>query len=61
MYNFLEKCNMTSNIGYIRVSSNNQNTDRQLDGIILEKVFTEKQSGKSSNDSIVDPQIRTAN
>ena len=41
---------MTSNIGYIRVSSNNQNTDRQLDGIILEKVFTEKQSGKSSND-----------
>ena len=50
MYNFLEKCNMTSNIGYIRVSSNNQNTDRQLDGIVLEKVFTEKQSGKSSND-----------
>ena len=41
---------MTSNIGYIRVSSNNQNTDRQLDGIALEKVFTEKQSGKSSND-----------
>ncbi len=41
---------MTSNIGYIRVSSNNQNTDRQLDGIVLEKVFTEKQSGKSSND-----------
>jgi DNA invertase Pin-like site-specific DNA recombinase len=41
---------MTSNIGYIRVSSNNQNTDRQLDGIVLEKVFTEKQSGKSSID-----------
>ena len=41
---------MTSNIGYIRVSSNNQNTDRQLEGIALEKVFTEKQSGKSSND-----------
>lgn len=41
---------MTANIGYIRVSSNNQNTDRQLDGIALEKVFTEKQSGKSSND-----------
>ncbi|MEI6746187.1 MAG: recombinase family protein [Methylococcaceae bacterium] len=41
---------MTSNIGYIRVSSNNQNTDRQLDGIVLDKTFTEKQSGKSSND-----------
>ncbi len=41
---------MTANIGYIRVSANNQNTDRQLDGIALEKVFTEKQSGKSSND-----------
>ena len=41
---------MTSNIGYIRVSSNNQNTDRQLESIALEKVFTEKQSGKSSSD-----------
>jgi DNA invertase Pin-like site-specific DNA recombinase len=41
---------MTSHIGYIRVSSNNQNTDRQLDGIVLDKTFTEKQSGKSSND-----------
>ncbi len=41
---------MTSHIGYIRVSSSNQNTDRQLDCITLDKVFTEKQSGKSSND-----------
>ena len=37
-------------IGYIRVSSNNQNTDRQLDGIKLDKTFTEKQSGKSAHD-----------
>jgi DNA invertase Pin-like site-specific DNA recombinase len=34
-------------IGYIRVSSMDQNTIRQLDGIQLDKLFTEKQSGKS--------------
>jgi DNA invertase Pin-like site-specific DNA recombinase len=49
MYNFLAKCNMTSNIGYIRVSSNNQNTDRQLDGITLDKTFTEKQSARNAD------------
>lgn len=41
---------MTSHIGYLRVSSSTQNTDRQLDGIKLDKIFTEKQSAKSSND-----------
>jgi DNA invertase Pin-like site-specific DNA recombinase len=39
-------------IGYIRVSSNNQNTDRQLDGVALDKTFTEKQSGKSADDRV---------
>lgn len=39
-------------IGYVRVSSNNQNTDRQLDGMKLDKTFTEKQSGKSANDRL---------
>lgn len=34
-----------ANIGYIRVSTASQNTERQLDGIKLDKVFTEKQSG----------------
>lgn len=34
-------------IGYVRVSSIDQNTIRQLDGISLDKVFTEKSSGKS--------------
>lgn len=38
-----------SNIGYIRVSSADQNTERQLDGIELDKVFTEKASGKDRN------------
>ena len=34
-----------ANVGYIRVSSAGQNTDRQLDGILLDKIFTEKISG----------------
>jgi DNA invertase Pin-like site-specific DNA recombinase len=39
-----------ANIGYIRVSTVGQNTDRQLDGVVLDKIFTEKQSGKSASD-----------
>ena len=34
-------------IGYIRVSTFEQNTDRQLAGMNLDKVFTDKVSGKS--------------
>ena len=33
-------------IGYIRVSSYDQNPDRQLDGIHLDKIFVDKASGK---------------
>jgi len=33
-------------IGYIRVSSLDQNTERQLDGALLDRVFTDKLSGK---------------
>lgn len=36
------------NVGYVRVSSFSQNTDRQLDGIVLDKVFTEKVSAKDA-------------
>jgi DNA invertase Pin-like site-specific DNA recombinase len=36
-------------VGYIRVSSLDQNTDRQLDGIALDKVFTDKCSGKDTH------------
>lgn len=36
-----------AHIGYIRVSSTQQNTDRQLAGVKLDKVFEEKASGKS--------------
>lgn len=35
-------------IGYIRVSSFEQNTDRQLDHVQLDKVFTDKASGKDT-------------
>jgi len=37
------------NLGYIRVSSIAQNTDRQLDGLTLDRVFTDKLSGKDTN------------
>jgi DNA invertase Pin-like site-specific DNA recombinase len=42
------------NIGYIRVSTIEQNAERQLDGIALDKIFTDKCSGKDTNR----PQLR---
>lgn len=36
-------------VGYVRVSTYDQQTDRQLDGILLDKVFTDKASGKDVN------------
>jgi len=36
------------NIGYIRVSTLDQNIDRQLDGISLDKIFEEKVSAKNT-------------
>ncbi len=38
---------MAPQIGYIRVSTVDQNTDRQLDGLEFDRVFTEKISGRS--------------
>jgi DNA invertase Pin-like site-specific DNA recombinase len=43
-------------IGYVRVSSIDQNTARQLDGVELDKVFTDKASGKDTNR----PQLKAA-
>lgn len=40
-------------IGYIRVSSADQNTIRQLEGIKLDKAFIEKLSGKSTDRPIL--------
>lgn len=36
-------------VGYIRVSSAGQNTARQLDGLTLDQVFTDKCSGSDTN------------
>lgn len=36
-------------IGYVRVSAFDQNVDRQLEGIALDKTFTDKASGKDVN------------
>jgi DNA invertase Pin-like site-specific DNA recombinase len=35
-------------VGYVRVSSTDQNTERQLDGVTLDRVFTDKASGKDT-------------
>jgi DNA invertase Pin-like site-specific DNA recombinase len=43
-------------VGYIRVSSVDQNTVRQLDGVELDKAFTDKASGKDVNR----PQLQAA-
>jgi DNA invertase Pin-like site-specific DNA recombinase len=43
-------------VGYVRVSSVDQNTDRQLDGIKLDKTFEDKASGKDTNR----PQLQAA-
>ncbi|OQW66787.1 MAG: transposase [Proteobacteria bacterium ST_bin11] len=37
------------NVGYIRVSSTSQNTERQLADVALDRVFTDKASGKDAN------------
>lgn len=36
-------------VGYVRVSSTGQNEARQLEGIHLDRVFTDKASGKDTN------------
>jgi DNA invertase Pin-like site-specific DNA recombinase len=43
-------------VGYIRVSSVEQNSDRQLDGQELDKVFTDRASGKDTKR----PQLQAA-
>ena len=52
--------NMTAHkgqrIGYIRVSTLDQNTERQLEGETLDKVFTDKASGKD----VARPQLQAA-
>ncbi|ATO86270.1 transposon Tn21 resolvase [Actinoplanes sp. SE50] len=44
-------------VGYIRVSTVDQNTVRQLDGIEVERVFTDKASGKDTTRPALDELI----
>lgn len=48
--------NKGKHIGYIRVSTTDQNTERQLDGIDLDKVFVDKASGRDTSR----PQLQAA-
>ncbi len=43
-------------IGYVRVSTLDQNTDRQLEGVPLDKTFTDKASGKD----VARPELQAA-
>jgi DNA invertase Pin-like site-specific DNA recombinase len=43
-------------VGYIRVSTVDQNTERQLDGVVVDKKYTDKASGKDTKR----PQLQAA-
>ena len=45
-------------IGYIRVSSAEQNTERQLEGLEMDRTFTEKVSGKSTDRPALQEMLR---
>ena len=40
---------MGQRVGYQRVSTVDQNTERQLDGVAVDKLFTDRASGKDAN------------
>ena len=45
-------------VGYVRVSSIDQNTDRQLEGLELDSVFTDKVSGKTTDRPALQEMLR---
>ena len=45
-------------IGYTRVSTLDQQSDRQLDGVALDRVFTDKASGKDARRPALDELLR---
>src|SRR5215210_8960827 len=47
-------------IGYIRVLSFDQQVDRQLDGMVLDQIFTDKASGKDTNRPQLELMLRFA-
>jgi DNA invertase Pin-like site-specific DNA recombinase len=65
MKSFKDFCNSNQgermpgkNVGYVRVSSVDQNLARQLDGVVLDKLFEEKASGKDTNRPILQECLR---
>ena len=47
-------------IGYVRVSTFDQNVDRQLEGQSLDRIFTDKASGKDVNRPQLDAMLAFA-
>src|SRR5690242_5614512 len=47
-------------IGYIRVSTLDQQIERQLDGMVLDQTFTDKASGKDTNRPQLELMLRFA-
>lgn len=45
-------------IGYVRVSSEDQNPERQLDGLEVDKLYIEKVSGKDLNRPVLDDLLK---
>jgi len=45
-------------IGYVRVSTLDQNTDRQLDGVVVERCFADRASGKDTRRPELEAMIR---
>lgn len=46
------------NVGYVRVSTTDQNTARQLDGVTLDRVFEERASAKSTDRPVLQECLR---
>jgi len=46
------------NVGYVRVSTTDQSTARQLDGVTLDRVFEEKASAKSTERPVLQECLR---
>jgi len=49
MHRSKEQAGKGKRVGYVRVSSAEQNTERQLEGVEIDKVYTDKASGKDTN------------
>lgn len=45
-------------VGYVRVSSTHQNVERQLDGVALDEVFTDRASGKDVAPPALDEMLK---